>query len=293
MGIRIEKDIVFGHARTGYRGGQGPMRDVALKLDAYLPVANGGKAAPALVMAFGGAFHRGSKESDAFSDGHGTSTAVAEYCRRFAALGVPSFSVEYRLAQADPEPGARLLTEPDRVPMSRINPVRAELGLGPIEPRAMAGIMEAAFDDVADAVGFVKAQADDFGIDPNRIVLGGFSAGGRCAMYGAFGKRIEVAGVIALSGPMVPVDAAAFLEKGGKVPPLLMVSGERDLDYVREFVPEIDRQFRASGHEVDWAMVPGATHFYAAEAITASGNTVFEVMLRSLDRWAGPIGEEE
>jgi len=285
MTVSIERDIVFARAHVGFNEPQRPMREVALRLDAYLPATTDGRPLPALIMAFGGAFHRGSKENDAFSDGTGTSTSVAEYCRHFAELGMAAFSVEYRLAQTDPEPGTPLLTEPDRVPMSRVNPVRAELGLPPISPRAMAGIMEAAFDDVANAVRFIKKRSSDFRIDPERIVLGGFSAGGRCAMYVAYGKRIGVKGVISISGPLVPVDAAEFLRQPGDLPPLLMISGERDLDYVCSFMPNLNRQFRDAMRPVEWTQVIGASHFYSAEAKVSDGRSVMAVMRESLQQW--------
>jgi acetyl esterase/lipase len=224
-------------------------------------------------------------EDDSFSDGVGRNTPVAEYSRRFAELGMAAFSVQYRLAQVDPEPGTALLSEPERVPMSRINPVRIELGLPPASPKVMAGVMEAAFDDVAAAVSFIKAEASRFGIDRERMVLGGFSAGGRCAMYVAFGKRIGVRGVISISGPLVPADAAAFLARGGEIPPLLMISGENDLDYVRAFNPEICRQFKDAGQEVSWSLVPNATHFFAAEALTEDGRSVIAVMRNALQDW--------
>lgn len=289
MNLEILTDIPFASARVGWNGGAGPLCEMALKLDAYLPTRAARKPQPALVLAFGGAFHRGSKENDAFTDGHGTSTAVAEYCRRFAALGVPSFSVQYRLAQTDPEPGTPLLTEPDRVPMSRINPVRIEMGLPPVTARAMAGVMEAAFDDVANAVGFIKANAATYGVDPARIVLGGFSAGGRCAMYAAFGKRIDVAGVVSLSGPLLPADAEAFLARGGHFPPLLKIWGARDLDYVCAFVPELQRHFLNAHAPAEWVELDGATHFYAAETHAKDGRTVFGMIRDSLDKWVGPL----
>jgi len=118
--------------------------------------------------------------------------------------------VQYRLAQMDPEPSREpVLTRPDEVPMSRVSVMRAEMGLPPIEPSDMARFMEAAFDDVAEAVRFVKARHGDYGVDPERIVLGGFSAGGRCAAYAAYGKRVGVAGVFSISGPLMPVPEAA------------------------------------------------------------------------------------
>jgi hypothetical protein len=128
--IRTQRDIVFAHARIGYNKGQGPMQVVALKLDAYLPAPPACTPTPALVLAHGGVFHRGSKEGDVFSDGTGMTTAIAEYCHRFAMLGLPSFSVQYRLAQMDPAPSREpVLTRPGEVPMSRVSFMRAEMGL--------------------------------------------------------------------------------------------------------------------------------------------------------------------
>jgi len=290
MSIRTQRDIVFAQARIGYNKGQGPMQVVSLKLDAYLPAVPAATPAPALVLAHGGAFHRGSKEDDR---GAGPNTTTADYCRRFAALGWPSFSVQYRLAQTDPEPSHQpVLTRPDQVPMSRVDVVRAEMGLPPIAPTDMARVMEAAVDDVTDAVRFVKAHHGDYGVDPKRIVLGGFSAGGRCAAYAAYGKRVGVAGVISISAPLVPLDAAAYLARGHELPPLLMISGESDLDYVCAFVPEVERQFRLAGQQVEWASVPGGTHFYASDSQTRDGRTVFEVICASITKWVGQPADQ-
>jgi acetyl esterase/lipase len=290
MSTCTQPDIVFGLARIGYNKGQGPMQVVSLKFDAYLSAIPASTPTPALVLAHGGVFHRGSKESDVFSAGTGTTTPVAEYCRRFAALGLPSFSVQYRLAQMDPEPSREpVLTRPHEVPVSRANIVRTELGLPAIEPSEMAQFMESAFDDVTEAVRFIKAHHGDFGIDPERIVVGGFSAGGRCATYAAYGKRIGVAGVFSISGPLMPTDATAYLARARDLPlpPLLMISGERDLDYVCTFVPEVERQFRAAGRQVSWAQVPGAAHFYSSESQTRDGRTVFQVIRDSITAWVG------
>ena len=286
MSIRTQRDIVFAQARIGYNKGEGPMQVVSLKLDAYLPAVPAVTPAPALVLAHGGAFHRGSKDDDT---GAGPNTTIAEYCRRFAALGWPSFSVQYRLAQTDPEPSHQpVLTQPDQVPMSRVDVVRAEMGLPPIAPSDMARVMEAAVDDVTDAVRFVKTHHGDYGIDPRRIVLGGFSAGGRSAAYAAYGKRVGVAGVVSISAPLLPADAAAYLAGGHeRLPPLLMISGERDLDYVCAFVPEVERLFRAAGRQVEWVRVPGGNHFYSSDSQTSDGRTVFEAIRTSITRWVG------
>jgi len=284
----LRRDVVFGHARIRYNKGRGTMQVLPLKVDCYLPDNPARSPSPALVLAHGGVFHRGSKESDAFHAGVGTSTAVAEYCRRFAELGLTAFSVQYRLAHTDPEPSLHpVLTRPDEVPMSRVKALRAEMGLPAIEPSEMARFMEAAFEDLAEAVRWIKTQHQDFGIDPRQVVLGGFSAGGRGACYVAYGKAVEVAGVFSISGPLMPVDAEAYLamRQDRRLPPLLMVSGEDDLDYVRAFVPTIERQFRTAGIPVEWAQVPGADHFYSSESPTGDGRTVFNVILDSVARW--------
>lgn len=290
MTVRILRDIPFATKRIGWNEGRGPQRDMVLKLDAYLPQEASAQPRPALVMAFGGAFHIGSKEDDAGSDGIHTNTTTAEYCRRFAAEGLACFSVQYRLAQTDPEPGERILTEPDAVPMSRVNFRREQLGLPAIAPRAMAAIMEAAFDDVADAVGFVRENAAQFGVDPTRIVLGGFSAGARCAMYVAYGKRLPLKGVISLSGPLTPPDAVAYLErdKGQALPPLLMLSGTADLDYVCDFMPKLYEAFRQAGRSVEWDEVGARGHFYTAGDMTGGGRPVVTVMAAALSRWLLP-----
>ncbi len=291
MDVRIERDIVFTSARVGFNAGRGPMREIDLALDAYLPASpSPAHAAPALVLAFGGAFHRGSKEDDAFLDDIGRNTSIADYCRRFAGQGIPSFSLAYRLAQSDPEPPAdRVLTEPDRIPMERINRARKEFGLPDIAPAVMAGMMEAAFEDVANAARFVAANAGRFGIDPARIVIGGFSAGARSAMYAAYAKRVPVAGVVALSGPMMPVDVKRYVTADRGHPPLLAISGERDLGYVCEYVPQNTDHMRQAGVAVTDVLLPGATHFYPADEPTPSGPTVADTIRRCLVDWTGPL----
>lgn len=288
-GSNVQRDILYRHAAIGYNQGQGPMQNIPLKLDAYFPAADTPTAA--VVLAHGGVFHRGSKDFDAFSAGIGTNTSIAEYCRRFAAIGIAAFSVQYRLAQTDPEPSPNpVLTCPDEVPMSRVSVLRQEMGLPPIEPREMARFMEAAFDDVAEAILFVKAHHREYNIDAERIVVGGFSAGGRCASYVAYGKRIGVVGVVSISGPMLPADAETYLttaDRSFTQPPLLMISGEHDLDYVRIFTPELAQLFRASEKQAAFVLVPGQNHFYSSESRTEDGRTVFDVIHESTTNWVG------
>ncbi len=284
--MRIIRDIAYAEAGIGHHG---TPRRTTLRLDAYLPAGAPGPT-PAVVLAFGGAFHRGSKEDDAFptAGAYGPNTAMAEYCRRFAAEGLACFSIAYRLAGDDPDPGTTpVLTRPEAVPMGRIAQVREILGLPPIDARQMAGVMEAAIDDMAAAARAVVARATEFGIDPARLVLGGWSAGGRAAAYAAHAEGVPCVGVISLSGLMQPEDIAAHVTPGRPHPPLLLVVAEQDLPSMRDGAGPMAQGLRARGCAVRQATVLGRDHWYAAEAPTDAGGTVQQVMRAALRDWTG------
>jgi len=288
--VRVLRNIPYGEARVGYAGGAGPMRAVTLAFDAYLPESPPSTPAPALVMAFGGAFHRGRKEDDSFptAGAYGPNTAVADYCRRFAAEGFACFSVDYRLAPDDPDPGATpVLGRPDAVPMNRIEEVRAIMGLPPATARQMADVMEAAIDDVATAARAVLDRAGEFGVDPARLVLGGWSAGARCALYAAYADRVPCVGVLALSGTMMADDIARYLSPSRPQPALQLVVADGDVGYVRDGADPMAAAMQQRGCDARVAWVTGRDHWYAAEAVTDSGATVQAVLREALRRWTG------
>lgn len=283
--MRVLRDIPFAEVPVGHAaGGAGTL---TLAYDAWLPEA--AAPVPAVVLAFGGAFHRGSKEDDSFPNTRGTgrNTAIAEYARRFAARGLAAFSVRYRLAPEDPVPGdTPVITDPAALPLGRIAAVRAELGLDPPTPANIARAMEAAIDDVAAAARHIAAHAADYGADPARMVLGGWSAGARCALYAAYGERVPCAGVLALSGVMTAPDMAAHLAVPGPKPPVLFITAEHDLDDLgpAEMAAALGA-FRAAGVAAGHLTVPGEDHWYAAEAPTAGGVSVEGAMWHALRRW--------
>lgn len=283
---RVIRDIVYGEA--GVAHGTAP-RQVELRMDAYLPDAPAGPV-PAVVLAFGGSFLRGSKENDSFPTAgrFGPNTAIAEYCRRFAAEGFACFSVGYRLAGDDPDPGTTpLLTRPDDVPVGRIHEVRKILGLPPATAREMSGSMEAAFDDMTAAARAVIARAGEFGVDPGRVVLGGWSAGARCALYAAFAERVPCVGVLALSGLIQPEDIEAHVPPGIALPPMLVVMAEADVASMLDFAPRVVAAMRERGCAVRLVTIPGRDHWYAAEAMTDAGVTVQQAMRAALRDWTG------
>lgn len=264
--VRITRNVRYGTGRIHFTR-QPTERDLCL--DVYeAHAAADAPLRPALIMAFGGAFHRGSKESDEFDTDGGRNTPVSEYCRMFAGRGFVSFSIDYRLVQEDPDPGTTpVIQDKDGIPRSRLDHVRSVLGLERASAEMIWAGMEAACDDMVKAVEFVRANAARYGIDPSRIAIGGFSAGARTALAAAYGERAPVAAVISLSGYMSRADLGRYVTCAAGEPPALLVSGEFDLDYVVRQAEMMQVHFAATGalHQV-WR-IPGATHFYASGSI--------------------------
>ena len=285
-GIEVERGIVYGHARVGF-GGQPVER--ALKLDLYRPKRRAGDAPhPAIVLAFGGAFHRGQRENDAFEGGN---TAIADYGRAFAARGFVACSIDYRLVPEDPFPGdTPAVFDPSRIPRSRVDHVRALMGLPPATDEMLWRGIEAASDDMAMAARFVIAHAAEWHLDPARLVLGGFSAGARTALNAAFAEQVGCAAVMSLSGYLDPIDLAIHARSlpHRQRPAVLLVRAEHDLDYIRAATPAMADALRALGMPCECATVPGHDHFYPARATavheTRGAGSVGSVVMDFVDR---------
>jgi dienelactone hydrolase len=249
---------------VNYNDGAGPFAERRLALDAYTTIDADG-ARPALLLAFGGAFHRGAKGNDVRSEDGPKNTNIAEYCRRFAARGYVCFSIDYRLTQSDPHPGFTPTLGPEPVPTSRIDVVRAILDLPPATSQMLRCAQEAAIDDISMAYRFVVGEVVAFGIDPERVAIGGFSAGGRIASTAALGEAISPAAVVALSGVSAPTIIDSFHASGRRRLPFFLAWGEDDLDYVIPGAQAMVSRFDMAGHPYHACRLSGQTHFYAAE----------------------------
>ena len=262
--IDVIRDLVYGEAPVGHGNGVATPRP--LRMDAYLPTGPATAPRPALLMSHGGAYHRGSKEEDLFEQDGWVNTPVADWCRRFAERGYACFSVGYRLTQESPAPQARpIKIDRARVARGRIDHVRGLLGLPVATDAALLDGMEAAFADVAAACRFVHANAARFGVDPARIALGGFSAGAFASIYAAHALGAPAAAIVSLSGGMDAVDAAHYL-RDASGPPMLLLSAEHDLPGIAERSDAVARAARAAGVSAHRCLVPGAPHFYPADA---------------------------
>lgn len=268
--VDVERDVTYGLGGVAFDAAHGAKRHRALKLDIYRPRGIGSEPRPALILAFGGAFHRGSKSEEVF-EGEAPSTAMAEYCREFACRGYICFSIEYRLMQEDPDPGfTRVLPEDLVITSARINYVRGILGLPPCTPQMLRNTIEAATDDMSKAVAFVRSRAAALGVDASRIAIGGFSAGATIALYAAFAELAPVAAVVAISGRIGPPLLSTAQRAGLKPPPVLLFYGENDLPDI------IDSQDPMRAHMVELGIAnafwvaPGRGHFYLRNAQVVS-----------------------
>ena len=165
-----------------------------------VPVRPVGEAnGTAVVVAPGGGFHALSITSEGFQ--------VAE---RLAAEGTTTFVLKYRLVPGGDDPVAELSAK--------------ALAGDPSVYDDMAAIAPLAGADGEAAMRLVRARADEFGIDPNRVGFMGFSAGGNVAVRVAYSsdpavrpnftaaiypttRGIEIIGPPAGSGPMFLVVA--------------------------------------------------------------------------------------
>ena len=266
QGVRVTPDVHYGTARVNISTAP-TLRE--LRLDVYEPEGTPAREGrPALIMAFGGAFHRGNKEADEFDNDGYRNTPVSAYCREFARRGYVAFSIDYRLVQEDPDPGTtHVFGDRLNITRARIDHVRTLLGLPPATSEMLWAGMEAACDDMASAFHFVQANAARYGIDPARIAVGGFSAGARMALSAAYGDRLPAAAVVSLSGYMSTEDLTRLVTGAASEPAAFLVTGDNDLEHIARQAGTMDRHFDTVGvpHETWQAL--DATHFYPSNSI--------------------------
>lgn len=212
--------------------GQTSLRNVTQPaLYPVLPPA--GKAnGTALVIAPGGAFLSLSFDSEGL--------LVARY---LAERGVTCFVLAYRLDPTPQDPAAFM-----QVVAKRFGGIAQQGKDNAIDTPAVA----LAQDDGLAALRWVRAHAADYGIDPKRIGMVGFSAGGRTTMnvataYDA-GSRPDFIGVIYGSAPKRPVP--------GDAPPAFLAVAADDGLRGQASIP-IFEDWRAAGKSAE-------LHVYAA-----------------------------
>ena len=191
--VVVESDIVYstGAVRIPSVG------EIDLLLDVYGPAdANLPPLRPGFILIHGGGFTGGSK----------TNATMVSLGNAYAQRGYVSVSINYRLVGDDPP--------------------AESLARDPTDPVSVAAA--AARIDAARAVEWMRANAASYRIDPNRIAIGGYSAGAITSMGVAFRDvgvdGADVQAVLSLSGGLYGQESIIDAND----PPLIMIHGTAD-----------------------------------------------------------------
>lgn len=167
----------------------------SLDLDIYLPQGDAETERPTVIFVHGGGFSGGTRNGQ----------MIVDFCTQVASRGYVVASISYRLTRKG-KPGGFGCECPANEKLNTIN---------------------AAVEDLQDATFFLIENREQFGIDPQKIILAGSSAGAETALvaayqppycYGLESGPVSFAGVIGMAGAIV--DTAAVYDESA-VPSLL------------------------------------------------------------------------
>lgn len=166
----------------------------------------------AMIIAPGGAYHFLMMDHEGY-----------DMARWLAARGVTAFVLKYRLGRS-PDDDAAVLEFRNEL-QKRLGQVKAG-DTAPPDRVGLTEIREMGEADGRQAIGFVRQHAADWGIDSQRIGIGGFSAGGGVAMGATFTYD-------AASRPDFTLSVYPAYRQGFKVPsdapPLFLVIADNDM----------------------------------------------------------------
>lgn len=179
------------------------------RLDVYEPIGDTENKKAAIVWIHGGGFTSGSKEQ--------FSTIGPDYAKR----GFVSFSINYTLVNQE-------------VTMT--------------SPNAYSAISKAK-NDANTAIRWIKAHAEEYGIDPAKIIAAGFSAGAVTSLYVAYDTPTpEVAAAVSFSGGMLNTTTI-----GSSDPPAILIHGQQDAIVPLALAKSVSDRLQTLGiaHELD------------------------------------------
>jgi dipeptidyl aminopeptidase/acylaminoacyl peptidase len=148
-----------------------------LKLDVYLPQSDSDFERATIIYLHGGGFSSGKRDSE----------GIKKFCNEMAGYGYVVASISYRLTRKDKESGFGCEC--------------------PAEDKLNTFIWAA--QDVQDATFFLIQNLEQFGINPQKIILAGSSAGAEAVLnaaylppmcYGLDSGPVSYAGVISMAG---------------------------------------------------------------------------------------------
>ena len=289
---RVVTDVPFGEGKVLKDGKEDVLE---LTMDVYYPLEAADSPRPAIILAYGGAHHRGNPRVTYVGLGSQTTT-MSQYAMRYAEEGLVAFTIRYRVAADNPIIGPyEGFTEDDldtdffKTPaaIDQANIIRGQMGLEPLTTDTAVPIMKAAViagaEDLRSAVRFVKQSSDEFNVDPERIALMGFSAGAVTAINVAYGMQEDVAAVIVNSGYPSVFNMERLVTAESDVPPALIFMAQNDYAVVDMELPPFLKHLSAVGAEYYFNWVPAHGHFYpSGTASLGSDGSKMSIEARSI-----------
>jgi acetyl esterase/lipase len=276
FGYKLTTDIVYGQGEITVDGISTTRN---LLIDVYQPVNKSiASPHPAVILVHGGAFHRGGLRHPPYKEMGAVHSRMEDYARMLAPLGYVCFVVDYRLIPENPVPemapdseGLQSYTEAiTPAGLNRTNFARSRMGLPPVKEserlKLWNGILSAA-EDLNKVVNHVRGSAEVYGIDPERIALGGHSAGGTTVLNAAYGLKSPVKAIFPLSPAVLGFDMKKVIDSPD-LPPMLLVISQNDELAVSEHVPSLISTVKQAGLDYWFVWVPGFGHFYPAGAVS-------------------------
>lgn len=189
-----------------------------LKLDLFEPEGDTLEKRPVVIVIHGGGFTSGSKET------------VASRAQEFAQRGYVALAINYRLAKGK------------------------EFNIK--DPELLTAVRNAQHDTQA-AVAWARKNASPYRLDPEKIIVGGYSAGAMTALYVAFSEVQKVAAAYSMAGTVLPSGLDAIT---GNDPPIIMLHGEKDLIVPYDLAVATHERIAAQGIINEFYSYPGVGH---------------------------------
>ena len=223
----------------------------------------------AVIVAPGGGFRSLSMQNEGW-----------DVARAFADRGVAAFVLKYRL-------------EPTPADLDGFAPAMRELLSGPvpthrIDPAASIPQLGPQIADARAAFALVRARADTWGVDPQRIGMLGFSAGAMLTLATTLaGEDAKPAFIGNLYGPLAPLDVPA------DAPPLFVAIAADDGLFAGSGFGLVER-WRAARRPVEFHLYERGGHGFGMYRKPTTSTGWFDAFARwmAMHGWLDPRGQE-
>lgn len=282
FGYSLERDVVYGQGIIAPEGKE-ISRD--LMLDIYTPTEASTKPFPAVIYVHGGAFHRGGRRNPPYKDKGSIHSSPEDWARLLAANGYKVFVIEYRLAPQNPIPRLKpgedhviadikiIVPEEFLVGFSR---ARTAMGLTPLDYndeslKLAYNVYASSVEDAKLALDYVVAHAKELNIDPDRIAMGGHSAGAGITASVGLGLKTPLKAIFPQSPPDILFDKD-YVAGRTDLPAVMLHCSQFDDVPILGYAPELVKLLSRADTEFTFCWIPAFGHFYPYNAPSLGDN---------------------